>query len=1345
MDPLASGCMFQCLYPFVCFGPRGRRETKMSSPEQASISRFKSLRSLHTNTHSARSVSSVETAALLGRSAPITPAQNQSTIADPNQQANTLEESPSPTLARRPEIIQTTSSSTKTQSNSSHDNGETGSGAEKDDSTNRHKLRSDKTSWIHTASLWGFCLVFLLMICALFLLRHYALSIQGFGVSTSTTSYLWKYAPTAVFVVVIAFWRQIDYRCKIQAPWIEMWKGFSPAQKTVLLDYVSPLLPTSFFLSLTNAHFEVTASIAIFALLKAAVLFSTGLLVLQNTTLRHQNAILSLDRGGSGNPNKTSAQYTMLYYGATERGLQWPARTGPVSAFQELSSANNLPAGSIVTTDVLGFFPWITCEIAYMNQTFASSALEATFQSEDCSGTLSAYAFPCEAANEICTPLQIFGGMKTTYCSTLDYFGDGLDNALIIYLLGVENSQVLAPSYNETNSGTVNVTAWSQSIPWTSALVCATNYAIEKAHLTVDTANPTLPGHTNISDPFTSTYDTINGYTFGNLTTDFYNSYLPDWNTLPKPTDTLSSETLDYSGIDTFLGLMMYQASVTDIFLLRNTTLMYTAAQQVFRGLSSQLVGSWLSFPQHLTTQGSYTYTEPRLHIHDPSLWGMAISLALAVVCIVVILSLRNPFVLPWQKDGLLSRALTLRRSQRLHEVCMRLGHLSDKNLANTLIGSSFALVSGSLHWLCIEAKLDGPAKISSPKNNTLTGSDVITWRPLPSRIWFTVVAMAFPIAVIVALEIVQHFSDANDGIADAQNSTSLTVVMSSYIPALILLTIAAIYSSAEFAVSLLSPHLLMKAGTATIHTAGSSPLRDLSIFAILKALSRRQIAVAVIMISAIFGSILTIISSGLYEISTIPIAHETFVSTADQFFLGWNEPTNAAAEAMFTLIQRHNSSYPSGTSDEILYPFFSLDSSNPIVDVILQSNSSNSIEVEMPVIRPSLNCTVVPGANLTVQVGHNGLDSNDTILNSPWINITSYHDLPEHCQFSPGVYQHSKRFKLETTGAMKLRPGQTVLAGECGSPLPENSTESGLVLFAPDCPSAAFTFGKFKIDDTKIGDITRLVCSQYQEEIPATLSFVLPSLALNPSQPPILDENRSKVVKRTSYDFNQLFWTQEIMDLYINDEDSPLDVFFTFLEYGVNGMPLSELVGVENQPMLLNATQHLYRQFMVQVVNEAMRLNATNSTTQDDAVTQIGAKLAAKIFDHSRLRIVQNKTSKFILQGVLAAMVVCWAFGFKVLRETGQLVAHNPCTTMGALSLWAGSELVDSLPEDGDCDDKRLMERYKDVRFRLCLWPGEEKSGDMSAAVVTNSDQNARPSSATRFGIDIVDVSKIR
>ena len=89
--------------------------------------------------------------------------------------------------------------------------------------------------------------------------------------------------------------------------------------------------------------------------------------MLQNTTLRHQNALLShLTGEGVGAPIRPLRNTPCYISGATERGLQWPARTGPVSAFQELSSANNLPAGSIVTTDVLGFFPWITCEIAYI-------------------------------------------------------------------------------------------------------------------------------------------------------------------------------------------------------------------------------------------------------------------------------------------------------------------------------------------------------------------------------------------------------------------------------------------------------------------------------------------------------------------------------------------------------------------------------------------------------------------------------------------------------------------------------------------------------------------------------------------------------------------------------------------------------------------------------------------------------------------------------------------------------------------------------------------------------------------------------------------------------------------
>src|SRR5947207_5017821 len=143
-----------------------------------------------------------------------------------------------------------------------------------------------------------------------------------------------------------------------------MHRGFDSVKNTVLLDYVSPMLPSSMYQSLKNRHFEVSASIAVFALLKVAVLFSTGLLGFHNTTLNRQDVLLLLDKGGHPNVLSASMQYAMSYYGATEKGLEWPPRTGPTASFQELSSKNNLTSGSKVTAGDLAFCPWLNCETA---------------------------------------------------------------------------------------------------------------------------------------------------------------------------------------------------------------------------------------------------------------------------------------------------------------------------------------------------------------------------------------------------------------------------------------------------------------------------------------------------------------------------------------------------------------------------------------------------------------------------------------------------------------------------------------------------------------------------------------------------------------------------------------------------------------------------------------------------------------------------------------------------------------------------------------------------------------------------------------------------------------------
>ena len=49
----------------------------------------------------------------------------------------------------------------------------------------------------------------------------------------------------------------------------------------------------------------------------------------------------------------------------------------------------------------------------------------------------------------------------------------------------------------------------------------------------------------------------------------------------------------------------------------------------------------------------------------------------------------------------------------------------------------------------------------------------------------------------------------------------------------------------------------------------------------------------------------------------------------------------------------------------------------------------------------------------------------------------------------------------------------------------------------------------------SRASNISAFVCSQYVEEIPATLSFIVPDMILDESDPPVLIESQSRVVGR--------------------------------------------------------------------------------------------------------------------------------------------------------------------------------------------------------------------------------------
>lgn len=148
-------------------------------------------------------------------------------------------------------------------------------------------------------------------------------------------------------------------------------------------------------------------------------------------------------------------------------------------------------------------------------------------------------------------------------------------------------------------------------------------------------------------------------------------------------------------------------------------------------------------------------------------------------------------------------------------------------------------------------------------------------------------------------------------------------------------------------------------------------------------------------MTSASLGSVLCVISAGLYTIESIAVPYQTTLRTVGSFNLHWNEPVNNVRDNLIvSLLEYYNASYPNGIYDEIVYPLISFENTDPESQKLLRQDRT-SIKVKVNVVRPSLNCTLVPTSHVSVSV--ESLDSK--------IDIIAVMDVPESCQ-NAGIFQ---------------------------------------------------------------------------------------------------------------------------------------------------------------------------------------------------------------------------------------------------------------------------------------------------------------------------------------------------
>jgi len=72
--------------------------------------------------------------------------------------------------------------------------------------------------WLRKSTLIALVALFVSLAVALVVLWFIDKAQKGFPIMLTSNHYAWTYGPTAVLVVVISFWRQVEYHCKMMQP-----------------------------------------------------------------------------------------------------------------------------------------------------------------------------------------------------------------------------------------------------------------------------------------------------------------------------------------------------------------------------------------------------------------------------------------------------------------------------------------------------------------------------------------------------------------------------------------------------------------------------------------------------------------------------------------------------------------------------------------------------------------------------------------------------------------------------------------------------------------------------------------------------------------------------------------------------------------------------------------------------------------------------------------------------------------------------------------------------------------------------------------------------------------------
>lgn len=1185
---------------------------------------------------------------------------------------------------------------------------------------------------------------------------HFTQRPDGIQIS-AVNHYVLAYGPTAVLVWLVAFWRQVDFHVKDLTPWNELCSGTSCASQSVVLDYVSTLQITALWTAIRNRHIPVVVTTLGFTLLKIATLSSTGFLLVQSyykqqdVTATLQSRFLSPYINDANNTALFDQSLFYTTYGVLAQNLSKPFGLGEGFAYATFKSEPVLTQATNLIGEVDGFVPSFQCIptnvsaiLPAMNTTDAFP--NTLVQIKDTACSLRAQNVGLYTLNPRlfrCPPRQLSGVMSSIDCPTSVFNND--DGVYKLFVMADFRYVQDLDDNDQDNQLSASVVAnnWSTEIAQIGGIICRLSYSMHNVtvNLTGSEYQAFLPEKSlnnatkleNFSDDdfdllFRSSISASDGI-LGDRVVEGY--------------------ALEYP--DPMLKMMALVSGGSYEDLLDNTVMSRTA-NEVSTQLGAQIAHQYLRGNVSTSTIMQAIWPARRISVAAISAYILLISLGLVTgICFYLALLLKDYVAGDMENALIRTGSLVLQHSEVVDDIIASQSS-TEKQLKNSLRNVNVRLEHSS--DIGTNLVLNQRPVFSGHKERKLTW-----WNPITVNKVVLTVVFLITLTVIIVLEVLQHVSGNDHGFATLPGDTTRQTIFTHYIPALFFLLLTSMYTCLDFNALLLYPFQRLRTSIDVTELRHCSQLGRVPVFAWWQALRNKSWGTATSTTAALIGSLLTIVVSGLFEVDILFSSQTLVITASDSFTPHWNDSgvTDGGASLISSLTENLHFPYPPGTFDQIAYPFLQMQ--NGVGGVL-----NSTIVVDVPVWRAHLRCQRLLDTNIGVQT------SPSPIQNSVVVNAS--YSLPPDClrggQYgNESVLQFIQSFNFPTSHNstylgqlldLHVGPYNPILGSAEGENVPSAMDDNSL-----GCPSIGLIYGFIDLESSVIANggvpdtVAVEICYQELQSIHTTLTFQNANFDLDATEPLNINESSVKYITTnddsayytenaemaTAFPFRVQGHMDDTFAVFNKSHDNAfgelsntgdtVDTFFQGVLFGRTPIPVSSL-RLENENQTSQIQQGIlafYRRYMAQAISSNMRLPSDISQKDNSDTKHRPVYPASAPTGIVTNRIVQNKTSKLILQVMLGVMLVCGVFTALTVQMHNLLLATaNPCTIWGQMSLWAGSDIhktsdgeVTRTRDDGKGTvvvvERSLGDDAGDVLFQLGWW----------------TTRNGRQ----RYGIDVV------